>query len=84
MKDTIGSDGCACGDYESENLIASASCRKSGESPDWNGYVAHRLKYRLKNEAGTKEIGRIIHHMLFYGADGVVVEHDEELTVNYE
>lgn len=78
-QDTIGADGCACGDYSSENLIASASCRKSGSSPTLENYVAHLLSYRLKKEIGTQELGELIDRMLDYGADGVLVERDEEL-----
>ena len=80
MKDTIGYDGCACGDYESENLIAVASCRKSKSSPDCSLGVAHLLRYSPKNDEGLKEIGTLIARMFDYAGDCVVVERNEDLN----
>lgn len=76
---TIGSDGCACGDYESNNLIAEASCRKSSESPSCSIGIAHLLKYQLKNSNGINEIGKIVDKMLNYGGDCIVIEKLDKL-----
>lgn len=71
---TIGEYGCACGDYESDNLKATATCRKSGGSPDSSLGVAHLLKYETKNDKGLKEIGALLDNMFGYGADYIRVE----------
>lgn len=78
----IGSGGCACGDYKSDNLIASATCRKSGGSPDCSIGIAHLLKYNAINRDGLKEIGEIVDNMFGYGADCIVLVEDEELEVD--
>lgn len=79
---TIGEYGCACGDYESDNLIAISTCRKSGNSPECSAGVAHLLKYKVKNEEGLREIGNIVNELLMFGGDCVVLVNDEVLMVN--
>lgn len=80
MTTTIGNEGCACGDYLSDNLIATASCRKSGDLECSIG-VVHQLNYKNINDEGLTELGAIIDRMFDYGGDGIVVVKDEELVV---
>ncbi len=77
----IGHGGCACGDYKSDNLIATSSCRKSSMSPDCSIGVAHLLTYNPINEDGLKELGYIVERLLAYGGDCVVLVKDEELSL---
>lgn len=77
----IGHEGCACGDYQSENLIAHATCRKSGGSPECSIGIAHLLEFNPLNGEGLKELGDIVDTMLCYGADCVVLVKDNELKV---
>ena len=78
---TIGSEGCACGDYKSKNLMAEATCRKSGGSGDWSNGVVHLLTYRCLTENAWNEIGVIVNDMLGYGADGIVLVEDLNLEI---
>lgn len=71
---TIGADGCACGDYESDNLKAEASCRKSGDTPMLNDETYHLIQYTIKKDGGENELGPIIDYMFAYGADYIRVE----------
>ena len=77
IDNTIGAEGCACGDYESENLKATASCRKSGSSPDSDDGVGHLLQYEIKNGFGHREIGDIIDNMFAFSVDFIRVEQKE-------
>lgn len=70
---TIGEDGCACGDYKSDNLIAEASCRKSGSSGEWSEGVVHLLRYRMLTADGARELMDVVDRMFGYGADGIVL-----------
>lgn len=78
-QNTIGEYGCACGDYQSDNLIAVATCRKSGASPECSVGIAHLLMYNNLNDEGLREIGTIVDNMFGYGADCVVLKRDEAL-----
>lgn len=77
----IGEDGCACGDYKTDNLLASVCCRKSGSSPTINGGTAHLITYKPLNENGYKELGDIVYQVKGYGCDYVVLEEVEEMMV---
>jgi hypothetical protein len=82
MKNTIGSEGCACGDYESENLVVTASCRKSGNHTCSEG-ISHKLEYRLTgvgllNDEGFKELGEVVDRMFDWGGDCVILIKKQE------
>jgi predicted nucleic acid-binding OB-fold protein len=74
---SISCGHCACGDYESENLKATSSCRKSGSSPDSSLGVAHLIRYELLTDKGRDELGHLIEDMFGYGADYIRVEQVE-------
>jgi hypothetical protein len=74
MKNTIGSEGCACGDYESDNLIVNASCRKSGNHTCSEG-ISHLVTYKIikENDEGFKELGEVANRMFDWGGDCVIL-----------
>lgn len=77
MKYFIANGSCACGDYKSKNLVATATCRKSGGSPDSSLGVAHLLRYELLTDEGLNELGHLIEDMFGYGADYIRVEQSD-------
>lgn len=83
MKKVFISNGsCACGDYKSENLVATASCRKSGSSPDPSFGIAHLLRYDVLTDKGLEELGYLIDDMFGYGADYIRIEQVDNLKID--
>jgi len=52
MKTDIWNEGCPCGDYETDNIKAYSSCRKSNAARDVSGDL---VKYVVKNKRGSKK-----------------------------
>ena len=78
----IANGHCACGDYKSKKLVATASCRKSGSSPDPSLGVAHLLQYEILDDGGEEELGYLIADMFGYGADYIRIEQVDDLKIN--